>query len=76
MTLATLAPGRRFRVDGMPELAGELLAVSESRALVKLDRPPRVVDFQDGRTGEWVRFTRAGGHVTTWSPYTPVIPST
>lgn len=72
MTLAMLPCGSRFRLDTMPEISGTLLSISDSRCVVKLDRAPKVVDFEDSRTGEWVRFVRAAGYVTSWSPFTQI----
>jgi hypothetical protein len=71
--LKTLRPGTRFRLHEMPEVTGVLIKVNECRAVVRLDRPDRDVEFQDAN-GETRQFRSRGSQVTSWAPATPVEP--
>jgi hypothetical protein len=57
----------------MPEIAGVLLKANECRAVVRLDRPERDVEFTD-QEGQPRRFLCRGTHVTSWAPTTVVEP--
>jgi hypothetical protein len=46
-TLQRLRPETRFRLAEMPEITGVLLKANECRAVVRLDRPERDVEFTD-----------------------------
>src|SRR5271167_4961310 len=50
--LLALPPGTRFRLIEMEEITGTLVNASESRAVVRLDRPEQEVEFRDPDTGE------------------------
>src|SRR5262245_51053270 len=71
--IQTLRPGTRFRLHGMPEVTGVLMKVNECRAVVRLDRPERQVEFEDA-DGETRRFRSRGSQMTSWAPATPVEP--
>lgn len=71
--IRTLRPGTRFRLHGMPEVTGVLLKVNECRAVVRLDRPEREVEFVDGE-GEKRQFRSRGSLLTSWATATPVEP--
>ena len=45
--LQRLRPGTRFRLAEMPEITGVLVKANECRAVVRLDRPERDVEFID-----------------------------
>jgi hypothetical protein len=45
--LQWLKPGTRFRLAEMPEITGVLIKANECRAVVRLDRPERDVEFTD-----------------------------
>lgn len=49
MTLRYFPPGRRFRITEMPELTGVLIKVTDSRAVVRYDRPIEFRTFTDRR---------------------------
>ena len=72
-TLNRLRPGTRFRLAQMPEITGILLKANECRAVVRLDRPERDVEFID-QDGQPRRFVGRGTHVTSWAPTTVVEP--
>ena len=57
----------------MPEITGVLVKANDCRAVVRLDRPEREVEFvdQDGQTRQ---FKSRGSHVTSWAPTTVVEP--
>jgi hypothetical protein len=57
----------------MPDVTGVLVKVNECRAVVRLDRPDRDVEFQDAN-GETRQFRSRGSQVTSWAPATPVEP--
>jgi hypothetical protein len=57
----------------MPEITGVLVTASEWRAVVRLDRPERDVDFVD-HEGHLRQFRVRGTHVTSWAPTTVVEP--
>lgn len=71
--LSNLVPGTRFRLIEMPEITGILVKASEARALVRLDRPERDVEFTDA-TGEPRQFRSRGAQTTSWAPTTLVEP--
>ncbi|HEY3966870.1 MAG TPA: hypothetical protein VGM05_20075 [Planctomycetaceae bacterium] len=72
-TLQHLRPGTRFRLAEMPEITGVLLKANECRAVVRLDRPERDVEFSY-HAGQPRRFVSRGTHVTSWAPTTVVEP--
>ena len=72
-TLHRLRPGTRFRLAEMPEITGVLVKANECRAVVRLDRPERDVEFVD-QEGQPRRFQSRGTHVTSWAPTTVVEP--
>jgi hypothetical protein len=57
----------------MPEVTGVLLKANECRAVVRLDRPERDVEFTD-QDGHSRQFKSRGTHVTSWAPTTVVEP--
>jgi hypothetical protein len=71
--LSSLKPGTRFRLAEMPEVTGVLVRVNECRAVVRLDRPEREVEFQDAN-GETRQFRSRGSQTTSWAPTTVVEP--
>jgi hypothetical protein len=71
--LQWLKPGTRFRLAEMPEVTGVLLKANECRAVVRLDRPERDVEFTD-HEGQPRHFKSRGTHVTSWAPTTVVEP--
>ena len=72
-TLQWLKPRSRFRLAEMPEITGVLVKVNECRAVVRLDRPERDVEFTD-QDGQTRQFKSRGTHVTSWAPTTVVEP--
>src|SRR5262249_22216334 len=71
--LSMLPPGTRFRLAEMPEITGMLVKASEARAVVRLDRPERDVEFVD-QNGEPRPFRCRGSQTTSWAPTTVVEP--
>src|SRR5580765_1029347 len=71
--LQWLRPGTRFRLAEMPEITGVLVKANECRAVVRLDRPERDVEFTH-QEGQPRRFQSRGTHVTSWAPTTVVEP--
>ena len=70
--LYRLQPGQRFRLAQTPDLIlGELVYCNDCRAVVKLDRPAKVCDFETA-DGNHVHFVRASGRLTSWSRFAPV----
>jgi len=69
-TLKRLRPGTRFRLAEMTEVTGVLVSASEWRAVVRLDRPERDVEFDEQPR----QFRSRGTHVTSWAPTTVVEP--
>jgi len=65
--LSALRPGTRFRLTEMTEVTGVLVKVNECRAVVRLDRPERDVEFTD-RDGQPRHFKSRGTHMTSWTP--------
>ena len=65
--LSALRPGTRFRLTEMDEVTGVLVKVNECRAVVRLDRLERDVEFID-RDGQQRHFKSRGTHVTSWTP--------
>lgn len=66
MTLLENIPaGSRFQAIEAPAITGTLVKVNEGSATVVLDGRDKLRDFQDGSTGEWVRFTESGSKRTT-----------
>jgi hypothetical protein len=65
-TLKQLAPGTRFALAEMPEVTGELVRVTDNRALVKLEGKPRQVGFQDKR-GKARHFRAATTRRVSWA---------
>lgn len=63
--LSQLPPGTRFRLAEL-DLTGTLLAVSDSRARVRLDRPPELVEFA-GPDGQERRFRASRDTETSWA---------
>jgi len=73
LTLKRLRPGTRFRLAEMPAITGVLVTASDWRAVVRLDRPERDVEFVDHK-GQPRQFRSRGNHVTSWAPTTVVEP--
>lgn len=71
--LSTLKPGTRFRLAEMHEVTGVLVKVNDCRAVVRLDRPEREVEFVD-QAGETRQFKSRGTKETSWAPTTSVEP--
>jgi hypothetical protein len=71
--LSSLKPGTRFRLAEMPKVTGVLVRVNECRAVVRLDRPEREVEFHDAN-GETRQFRSRGSQTTSWAPTTVVEP--
>jgi len=71
--VSKLSPGTCFRLAEMPEVTGTLVKVSEARAVVRLDRPEREVEFVD-QNGEPRQFRCRGSQLTSWAPTTVVEP--
>ena len=71
--LSTLQPGTRFRLAEMHEVTGVLVKVNDCRAVVRLDRPEREVEFQDAN-GETRQFKSRGSQLLSWAPTTLVEP--
>ena len=72
--LSTLPPGTRFRLIEMEEITGTLVKASESRAVVRLDRPEREVEFTDPETGALRAFKARSARTTSWAAATLVRP--
>ena len=72
--LSALPPGTRFRLIEMEEITGTLVKASESRAVVRLDRPEREVEFTDPETGELRAFKARSARTTSWAATTLVRP--
>src|SRR5258708_10896424 len=72
--LSTLPPGTRFRLIEMEEITGTLVKASESRAVVRLDRPVQDVEFTDPGTGETRAFQARSAKTTSWAATTLVRP--
>ncbi len=58
----------------MEEITGTLVKASESRAVVRLDRPDREVEFTDPGTGELRAFKARAARTTSWAATTLVRP--
>src|SRR5882757_40891 len=71
--LSALRPGTRFRLAELTEVTGVLVKCNECRAVVRLDRPERDVEFTD-HEGQPRRFHCRGTQVTSWAPTTLVRP--
>ncbi len=71
-TLLSLPPGTRFRLIEMEEITGTLVKATESRAVVRLDRPE--VEFTDPETGETRAFKARSARTTSWAATTLVRP--
>ena len=72
--LSALPPGTRFRLIEMEEITGTLVNASESRAVVRLDRPDQEVEFTDPETGEMRAFKARSARTTSWAATTLVRP--
>jgi hypothetical protein len=72
--LLTLPPGTRFRLIEMEEITGTLVKASESRSVVRLDRPNQEVEFTDPETGELRAFKARSARTTSWAAATLVRP--
>src|SRR5882724_9868351 len=72
--LSTLPPGTRFRLIEMEEITGTLVKASDSRAVVRLDRPDREVEFTDPETGALRAFNARSARMTSWAATTLVRP--
>src|SRR5258705_4897620 len=70
----TLPLGTRFRLIEMEEITGTLVKASESRAVVRLDRPDQEVEFTDPGTGEMRAFKARSARTTSWAATTLVRP--
>ena len=62
--LLHVRPGARFRLAEMPEVSGVLIKATESRAVVRLDRPVQDVEFTDN-DGNARRLQSRRAHVTS-----------
>lgn len=69
--LSTLPAGTQFRLHEMHEVTATLVRVNDCRAVVRLDRPEREVEFID-RDGEMRQFRSRGSRLTSWAPTTVV----
>jgi hypothetical protein len=58
----------------MEEITGTLVKASDSRALVRLDRPDQEVEFTDPETGELRAFKARSARTTSWAATTLVRP--
>jgi len=67
--LINLSPGTRFRQPSLG-ITGVLLKINPCRALVRLDRPERPVEFRD-RNGAARQFVARRCEVTSWAPTGP-----
>ena len=56
------------------EITGTLVQASESRAVVRLDRPDQEVEFTDPGTGEMRAFKARSARTTSWAATTLVRP--
>src|ERR1700738_3873352 len=72
--LSALPPGTRFRLIEMEEITGTLVKASESRAVVRLDRPYQEVEFTDAETGKLRAFKARSARTTSWAATTLVGP--
>ena len=72
--LSALSPGTRFRLIELEEITGTLVKASESRAVVRLDRPEREVEFTDPGTAELRAFKARSARTTSWAATTLVRP--
>jgi hypothetical protein len=72
--LSALPPGTRFRLIEMEEITGTLVRASDSRAVVRLDRPDQEVEFTDPETGELRAFKARSARTTSWAATTLVRP--
>ena len=72
--LSALRPGTRFRLVEMEEITGTLVKANECRAVVRLDRPDREVEFTDPETGELRAFQARSARMTSWAATTLVRP--
>src|SRR5258705_6956016 len=72
--ISTLPPGTRFRLIEMEEITGTLVKGSDSRAVVRLDRPDQEVEFTDPETGELRAFKARSARMTSWAATTLVRP--
>lgn len=66
-----LPPGTRVRLAEMREVSATIIRTNECRAVVRMDRAEREVEFTDG-DGHARAFKTRAGHVTSWSPATLV----
>jgi hypothetical protein len=65
-TLLRIKPGTRFRLREMPEVTGVLVKATESRAVVRLDRPVQDIEFVD-QEGQSRRFQSRGTRETSFT---------
>ena len=65
-TLLSIKPGTKFRVRENPEVTGTLIKATESRAVVRLDRPEREVEIEDAE-GQVRTFRSRAGRTTSWT---------
>jgi HB1/ASXL restriction endonuclease-like protein with HTH domain len=65
-TLLRVKPGTRFRLREMPEVTGVVVKATESRAVVRLDRPVQEVEFVD-QEGQSRRFQSRGTRETSFT---------
>jgi hypothetical protein len=65
-TLLRIKPGTRFRLREMPEVTGVLVKATESRAVVRLDRPVQDVEFVE-QEGQSRRFQSRGTRETSFT---------
>ena len=70
--LSSLSPGDRFACPETDQ-SGRLVKANECRAVVRLDRPEREVEFEDS-TGVVKSFKVKAGGITSWTPSVMVVP--
>lgn len=73
--LGNLPPGTQVELAEMPEVSAVLIRANECRAVVRLAKPEREVEFTDG-DGNTRTFRTKSGQTTSWSPETLVRVST
>ena len=69
--LRRLHEGTRFRLQGLPQVTGEVVRQGTGSVVVRLDVPERIVEFTriDGSVAS-IRHCKSG--LTTWSRMTEV----
>src|SRR4051812_25706924 len=72
--LSALPPGTRFRLIELEEITGTLVKASDSRAVVRLDRPVEDIELTDPETGQTRAFKARSARTTSWAATTLVRP--